>query len=186
MIQLLVGAVLGATTALLLAPSTGAGTRAKLKDQGKRLQYNLERLSEYADQKKQQFAHKLLGFQHDLECVRDKAQEKAEDLKQVASEKAETIKTIAVEKRDTLKSIASEKAEDIKHLAEKADAFKEKAAQKAEILKNDLGELKKDFDEAIQDFRTPSDTGQPESSRKGEQGDVPPKPPATRTPGGTV
>jgi Late embryogenesis abundant protein. len=213
MIQLLFGAILGAGTALLFAPSTGAGTRAKLKEGGKRLQYRLEQLKDYADDKKQVLAHKLLGFQHDLECVKDKAQEKAGEFKDIAQEKAEEFKDKAQEKAEELKAKseelktkatevkdkavefkehAAEKAaelksaasEDIKELAEKADAFKEKAAQNAEVLKNDLGELKKDFVEAIQDFRTPTDSGNTKASQSEKKSDFPPKPPTTRTSGG--
>lgn len=194
MIQLLVGAVLGAGTALLFAPSTGRSTREKLKEQSKKLQYGMERLSEFADKKKQVLANKLLGFQENMECAKDKAHEKAhelkekadelkvkaEDLKHIAGEKVESLKSMAAEKTENLKSMASEKAEDIKHLAERADALKERAVEKAEVLKKDLGELKKDFDDAIQDFRAPSDEIKSDKSE-----DFPPKPPTTRTSGGT-
>jgi hypothetical protein len=59
-------------------------SRAKLRDQFAKAQHSVEHLGKFVEKKKRHIANKMLGVQHNIDGLKEKASKKANEFKQLA------------------------------------------------------------------------------------------------------
>ena len=75
MMKFLVGAIVGACCALLMAPQSGAQTRSQLRDKANKVGHDIE---DFAQSKGRHLANKMQGYKHKMHKMADNMRGHAE------------------------------------------------------------------------------------------------------------
>lgn len=161
----LVGSIIGASAALLLAPKSGKELRGDINEGAIQVKYRANDWKEKAYTTGSEFRKKAMDTTSDLTSAvkekTDEVRESAMNLAGEAKEKGQHLKQQATEKAQELKSNAAKKAEDVKQTAEtKVDE------QKAKLENEEVLDVIEDAAKAIKNDKAPKKTA---SAPKKEQ-----------------